>query len=93
MKRGEALVLHFLVPTQAVEGGLWACAKKWCEENGNFACGCPECLERLDLTLVWIPEDVPDVNRISRAVKPCPIATALLAKENICKGYLEWLDR
>lgn len=55
--------LYHVLP-QFVSAMGYSCAKDWCETKDAYFCGCPKCLEKDGLTLVYNADDFDPVDGI-----------------------------
>lgn len=80
--------LRFVLP-------LWdpvlsfSCAREWTEDKRSFQCGCPRCLERQGLTLVYHVEDWRESGdgKETWRKRVASIRTARLAPHLVVPGY------
>lgn len=81
-------VVTFILPNCA--GPSFRCAgESPAVAQGDFQCGCPNCLHKKGMTLVYDPKDEADCIPLEfRRVRIVSLTTARAADCTICQGYV-----
>ena len=91
MPDGQDRKLTYILPIYADSSGAlsWTCAKNWCAENPSQQCGCPDCLGKVGLTLVYDAVDMGEKGMAIeiKARRIVSIRTGRLAPHLICPHY------
>ncbi len=88
MSDREERKISFVLPAYVTELGF-SCCRESMESYPSFSCGCPNCLDKIGLTLIF---DVEDWNKEGMPLENCrqrivSLRTGRLAKHLICPGY------
>ncbi len=84
---GERIV--FVLPAFVTAMGF-ACAREWTESSISFECGCPRCLKKIGLTLIFNWEDWNDSADMQDHWRKriVSVKIAEYASHLICPGYV-----
>ncbi len=80
--------LIFILPAFATPMGF-SCSREWTEEKASYECGCPRCLKKSGLTLIYHQEDWNDSGDMQEHWRKRIVSakTASYAPHLVCSGY------
>lgn len=84
----EESTILFILPCYVSELGF-SCAREWTEHRLGHECGCPRCLHKAGITLIFHLEDWNDTGdqKAHWRKRIVSIKTASYASHLICPGY------
>jgi len=81
-------MILFILPAFVSASG-YSCAREWCEDRMNHECGCPRCLRKLGLVVIFHANDWNDVGDMQGHWRKriVSVKSASYASHLICPGY------